>query len=224
MMIELLADGDRASDIRFESGHARRRRGVEAEDPLHDPDAAEHRRRGGAVRRDLKDARLSHDSAADGVFRERDLAHRDSGHAGDAVVFRQTLIEEREVGIDDGTRREVPVEQFLDEEPGFFHGGELERVVEFVVVVERGGGGAVVDLAEVEPVVGESVDEAAGLRVVEQAIGLRSENFGVAEPALRGQGTELGVRRGVPQEQGETRGEGVIVEPAGRFLDVQVAR
>ena len=200
------------------------RRGVEAEDALHDPDAAQHRRRGGAVGGHLEDARLSHDSAADGVLRERDLAHRDSRHAGDAVVLRQTFVEEREVGIDDGARRQVAVEQFLDEETGLFDGGELQRVVEFVVVVEGGGGGAVVDLAEVEPVVGERVDEAARLRVVEQAIGLGSEDFGSAEPALRGQGAEFVVRRRVPQEQGEARGERVIVEPAGRFLDVQVAR
>ena len=56
--------------------------------------------------------------------------------AGDAVVFRQTFIEEREVGIDDAARREVAIEQFLDEEARLFDGGELERVVEFVVVIE----------------------------------------------------------------------------------------
>src|ERR1017187_7671487 len=39
MTIELLADRDRASDIRFESGHAPRWRGVEPEDAFHDPDA-----------------------------------------------------------------------------------------------------------------------------------------------------------------------------------------
>ena len=76
--VELLADGDRAPDIRLESGHARGRRGVEAEDAFHDPDAAKHRRRGGAVGSHLENARLSHDAAAHGVFRERDLAHRDS--------------------------------------------------------------------------------------------------------------------------------------------------
>ena len=112
---------------------------MEAEDALHDPDAAENRRRGGAVGGHFENARLSHDSAADGVFRERDLAHRDPGDARDAVVFRQTFIEEREVGIDDGARREVAIEEFLDEEAGLFDGGELERVVEFVVVIEGAG-------------------------------------------------------------------------------------
>ena len=170
--VELLADGDRASDIRLKCGHARGRGGVEAEDALHDPDAAQNGRRCSPIRGHLENARLSQDSAADGVFRERDLAHRDSADAGDAIVFRQTFVEEGEVGIDDGARREVAVEEFLDEETGFFDGGELERVVEFVVVIEGAGRGAVVDLAEVEPVVGQSVDEAAGLRVVEQAIRL----------------------------------------------------
>ena len=69
MTIELLADGDSAADIRLKGGHARRRRGVEAENALHDPDAAENRRRGGAVGGHLKNARLSHDAAADGVLR-----------------------------------------------------------------------------------------------------------------------------------------------------------
>ena len=101
-------------------------------------------------------------------------------------MLRQTFIEKREVGIDDGARREVAVEEFVDEEASFFDGGELERVVEFVVVIEGAGRGAVVDFAEVEPVVGQSVDEAAGLRVVEQAIGLGSEDLGAAETALRG--------------------------------------
>jgi hypothetical protein len=34
-------------------------------------------------------------------------------------VFRQTFIEEGEVGIDDRARRQVAVEQFLHEEPRF---------------------------------------------------------------------------------------------------------
>ena len=119
-------------------------------------------------------------------FGQRDLAHGDSRDARNAVVLRQTFIEKREVGIDDVACRKVAVEQFLDEETRFFDSGELERVVEFVVVIESGGRGAVVDLPQVEPVVGERVDEAAGLRVVEQAIGLGFEDFGVAEPALRG--------------------------------------
>jgi predicted RNA-binding protein with TRAM domain len=96
------------------------------------------------------------------------------------------FVEERKVGIDDGARREVAVEQFLDEQTGLLNRRELQGVVEFVVIVQGGGRGAVVNLAKIEPVVGERVDEAAGPRIVEQAVSLGSEDFGIAEPALRG--------------------------------------
>ena len=139
-----------------------------------------------------------------GILRERDLAHGGARHSGHAVELSQAFIEESEIGIDDGPRRKVFSEQLLNEEPGLFHGGELERVVEFVVVIQSGGGRSVVDLAEIEPVVCKGVDEAAGLRVVEQAVGLGPENVGIVEPARRGKGTELFVRWGVPQEKGET--------------------
>jgi hypothetical protein len=100
-------------------------------------------------------------------------------------VFSQTFVEECEIRIDDRAGWEIPVEEFLDEEARFFDSRELERVVEFVVVVERGGRGAIVDPAEIKSVVRESLDEAARLRIIEQAIGLGDEDFGVAEAALR---------------------------------------
>ena len=112
----------------------------------------------------------------------------------------ESFIEKREVGIDDVARGEVALEQFLDEETGFVDRRELERVVELVIVVESGRGGAVVDLSQVKPIVREGVDEAAGLRIVEQAVGLRAENLGTSEPVLGGQRAEFVVRRGVPQE------------------------
>ena len=101
-------------------------------------------------------------------------------------MFRQMLIEEREIGIHDCARREIFVEEFLDEQTGFFYRRKFQGVVQFVVVVKGGGRRAVVDLAEVEPIVGERVDEPAGLRIFEQTIGLGAEDFGIAEPALSG--------------------------------------
>src|SRR5579883_550092 len=92
--VELLANGDGAPDIGFESGDPRGWGGVETEDAFHDPDATHDRRRGGAVRGDLEDTRLSHDTAADRIFREGDLAHRDAGHSRNSIVVRQPLIEE----------------------------------------------------------------------------------------------------------------------------------
>ncbi len=74
----------------------------------------------------------------------------------------------------------------MNEEARLLDGGELQGIVEFIVVVQRRRGRTVVRLAEIEPVVRERVDKAARLRVVEQAVGLGSQDFGIAEPALRG--------------------------------------
>ena len=59
---------------------------------------------------------------------------------------------------------------------------------------------------------------------MEQAIGLGFEDFWPAEPALRGQGAELIVRRRVPEEERETGGEGVIVKPAGQIMNIGIPR
>jgi len=48
---------------------------------------------------------------------------------------------------------------------------------------------------------------------------LGTQNFWIAEPALCGRGAEFGIRRRVPKEQRQTGSEGVIIEPAGRFLN-----
>src|SRR6185369_17882601 len=81
MTIELLADRDSPSYIRFEGGHTAGRGGVEAEDAFHDPNATKHRRGGGAVSSNLEDACLCHDSTANRLFRERDFAHSDARNA-----------------------------------------------------------------------------------------------------------------------------------------------
>src|SRR5277367_1076400 len=143
MTVKLLADCDRPPNIRFERRNAGWRRGMEAENAFHDPDTANYRRGGCAVCGYLEDAGLRHDSAADRIFGEHDPAHSYSTDAGDAVVFCQPFIEEREVRVNDGARRQITVEHFLNEKTGFFHGGQLQWVVEFVVVVKGAGRRAV---------------------------------------------------------------------------------
>src|SRR5579883_538008 len=105
MTIKLLAYGDGAPDIWFDGGHAGRLNESGTEDALHDPDPSDYWRGGGAVGRHLEHARLGQQAAADGVFRECNPAHCDSGNAGYAVVLRKAFVEEGEIGINNVARR-----------------------------------------------------------------------------------------------------------------------
>ncbi len=104
----------------------------------------------------------------------------DARDALDAVMVGQPLVEEREVRIDDVPRRQVGPQQLGEEQPRLLDCRQLQRVVEFVVVVKRGGRRRVVDLPQVEPVVGERLDEPPRLRVVEHPLGLRPQHVRLA--------------------------------------------
>ncbi len=53
-------------------------------------------------------------------------------------MLGQPLVQEREVRIDDVTRRQVGVQELGEEESRLLQGRLLQRVVELVIVVERG--------------------------------------------------------------------------------------
>ena len=152
------------------------------------------------------------------------LRNRDAGDAGDAVMVGQPLVQEGEVRIDDVPRRQVGAQELGEEEPRLLQRGQLQRVVELVIVVERGGRRRVVDLPQVEPVIGERLDEAARLGVVEHPLGLGAQHVRLAQLAAVGQRPQRVVGDRVPQEQGQPRGEGVVVEPARLLLDEHEAR
>jgi hypothetical protein len=48
----------------------------------------------------------------------------------------EAFVQNGEIGIDYIARREVPVQKFLNEKAGLFDCGELEGIVEFVVIVQ----------------------------------------------------------------------------------------
>ena len=225
VLLQLLADRHRAADIRLD-GLDRRRRGrrLQPQDPLGDPVAAQHRRGRRAVGGHLEDAGLRHHPAAEAVGRQLHLAESGAGDAGDAVMVGQPLVQEREVRIDDVTRRQVGAQELGEEEPRLLQRGQLQRVVELVIVVERGGRRRVVDLPQVEPVIGERLDEAARLGIVEHPLGLGAQHVGPGQLAAVGQGPQRVVGDRIPQEQGQPRGQGVFVEPARLFLDEHEAR
>src|SRR6185295_9421970 len=92
MLGELLTDGHRAADVRFDGLHRRRRRTyLDAEYPLGDPVAAQYRRGGGAVGGHFEHAGHGHQAAAFTVGRQRDAAHLRALHTRDAIVPGETL-------------------------------------------------------------------------------------------------------------------------------------
>src|SRR4029077_13758792 len=102
--------------------------------------------------------------------------------------------------------------QLREEQLRLLQGRQLQGVVEFVIVVQRGGRRRVVDLPQVEPVIGERLDEAPRLRVVQQPLRLGPQHGRLAQFAAVRQGPQRIVRGRVPQEQGQERGQRVVVE------------
>ena len=75
----------------------------------------------------------------------------------------------------------------------------------------------VAERADVEPLGGEAIGEAAGLGVGEHAANLGAEDRFVVELCLVGELGELGVGHRVPEEVGEPRGELVVAEGVDPF-------
>jgi len=70
-----------------------------------------------SVSRDLEHAGLCEQAAPRAAGRQGYSPHRRALHTGYAIVTRETLVEERKVGVDDFTRRPVGSQQFRDEQP-----------------------------------------------------------------------------------------------------------
>ena len=106
----------RALAVSSRSGtFGRRRRRRAAEQHLEHPLAAEHRRRAVAVRRQRQDAAVA-EQAAPRVVGIRDLAELRPAHAGDAVVPRQPLVDERVVGGQQLEHRPIGAHEVVEEQ------------------------------------------------------------------------------------------------------------
>ena len=138
MLVELLADGDRAADVRLDGGHARRRRRrFLAEDALHDPRAAQHRRGGRAVGGDFEHAGLRHQPAARAVLRQRHAAQR---HALAPAAGRSARRAARSASRSPTRRGCAPADrpqQFGEEQLRLLQRRFGQQVVEVVVGIER---------------------------------------------------------------------------------------
>src|SRR4051794_31134722 len=115
---------------------------------------AEHWRCRGAVSCHLEDARLRHETAAHAVLGQIDAAKLCAGHTLNPIKLREAPVKKSEIGIDQVFRRVISAHELRDEKSCFLERSLFEWIVEFVVVIERGRWRGVVDLAQIEPVVG----------------------------------------------------------------------
>lgn len=132
------------------------------------------------------------------------------------VVIAEAGVKEADVGLEELGDGAIFSNEGGDELLRFFFEGEGKGEVEIFETAGVGLGG--VDVAEVEPLVGEVLDEAGGLGVGEEAGDLFVEDLGIAEFAFGGELAEGPVGEGFPKEEAEAGGDGVVVERS-RFLD-----
>jgi hypothetical protein len=64
----------------------------------------------------------------------------------DDGMFRESLVQKCEIGINDVSRRQVFLQKFVEEQACLVQGSQFQRIVEFIVVVQRRRGRSVVDL------------------------------------------------------------------------------
>ena len=206
-----------------ERGHIRRRRRWRrTEDVLQDVLAANDDRRPRRIAGDGEHAAMAQHAAAL-VRRELDAPELRSGHALDAVVGRQQLVEERVPRVDELADRTVLAQDPVEEHPRLgLHrvaqlgppGGELLRVRLDAV-----------EISNLEPLAGKILRHREGLRIGEHPRQLRLEDLRRAQPAPFGQRQQLLVRHRVPQEVTQPRGQLDVRNPvhAARIGRVAVA-
>ena len=186
VLVKLLADGDGSADIGFDRGDGRRRWNFEAEDTLDDPFAAQHGRGGGAVGGDLEHAGLRHDPAARAVGRQRHPPHGHAVDPGHAVMRGEALIEEREVRVNQIAHRQIAAQQLGEEELRLGERGLGQRIVEVVIIIERGRGCGVLELSQVDPIIQEGLHETSRASVGQHPLGLGPQHFRLAQLAAVG--------------------------------------
>ena len=101
MLVKLLADGDRPTDIGLHGGNRGRGRNLKPENPFHDPLAAQHGGRCGSICSHFQHARLGHEAAPHATRRKIHTAHFDTLYIGQAGMNCQPFVQESEFGIDD---------------------------------------------------------------------------------------------------------------------------
>ena len=134
-------------------------------------------------------------------------------------MLGEAFVQEGKVGVDHIPRRQVFLQQLGEEQPRLGERGLDQRFVEIVIGIECIGRRGGVVFPQLEPVIEKCVDETAGLRVVQQALGLGAKHLGPPQFAAGGAGAQRLIGRRVRQEKREPRRQREVVEPAGFFLE-----
>ena len=138
---------------------------------------------------------------------EMDLAEFVALNARDTVVPGEVLVEEGEVGVQQGGDRQV-----LADDVGEQHFGlPAHRILEALIEAREGAAGGLGggDVAQAQPLAGEIRHELAGARAGDQAVDFRVEPL--AEFAAAGELHQPLVRHAAPEEIRQAGGEGVLV-------------
>lgn len=208
VLLHFLAEGAGELFLVGEFGDVGRRRGRGcAEKVFEDPFAAFDGRGAIGVGGEGENAGVGEEAAARGAL-EGDADEFVAGDAGDAVVAGEGFVEVGEVGVDEVEDAAVVADDGFDEQGGLAEHVVAEGVVE--LGEEFGVGGEEFEIAKLEPLAGEVLDESGGFRALKHAFDLGIELF--AELALAGEGEEFVVWKAAPEKVGKAGGEGEFVD------------
>ena len=116
------------------------------------------------------------------------------------------LVDEGVVGVEQVGQRPVFIEEMAEEKSRL----GLHRCREVLGIKDAGDLARrrlIPDLAEVQPGVEEGLDESVGSFVLQHALDLCPEDFGLTETAVGRGGEESGIGRSCPEGVGKARGE-----------------
>ena len=161
---------------------------------------------------------MAEDATAGGIG-ESDFSKMATLDAGDAVVFCELAVEEAKVGSEEFFEGEVLVEQVGEEVLGFDLHGVSEIVA--VVVSEVGRRWHSSDVVKFEPDADKVANEALCFWVIEHAVNLGVQDFGLVEAVALGDLDKFIVGHRGPEKIGEPGSEGVGIEVALVFFHIK---
>ncbi len=217
MRFELLAHRrGRANRLFVEVGHVGGGRGRRrVEQVVQDPLAAQHRRGPRGIGGHGQHAALRQHSAARRAGQVHAAEFR-SGHARDAVMAREALVEERIPGVDEIEDAAVFTDHVVQEELRLAAHRDAQVVFEVGKAIAVAGDRF--ERAELQPLPAELLGEGVGLRVTQHPPDVRGEHDRVAQRArVRGAPQRL-VRHARPEKIRQPRRQLVLRDRLGRRL------
>ena len=216
---ELLANRGRSFDVRFYGGHVRRR-GLRrlAEDLLHHPYAAFDGTGRRAVGGHFADGghRQKTASGIPGLI-DIDVAKASPFHAGDAVMLGQTLAHDVDRRRQQTRHWQSIVDRKLEKLAGLATHRIFEIRLEFGI--ELLVGACQIEVAQIEPLIGEVLVKPIGLGIAEQPVRCGSQALRIVQRAgLRG-GEQRIVRTRIPQQVRQPSRERITIKHPGRLIE-----